>query len=200
MKVLAGITLIVASTLAISALADRGKYDTDGDGALSLAEMQAARPGMTEEKFAQLDRNGDGVVTRDEHPRGRHRGKAIDTNGDGNIDLAELQAARPGMTAEKFAQLDVNNDGLLSPDERPKRKNRGERFASLDTDGSGGVSLQEMQAGKNARIAEQFARMDTNGDGEISQEEHQARAAKRQRHNKMRRGGMPGNDDSSGVN
>jgi len=44
--------------------------DTDGDGAWSLAELQAARPELTQEQFNALDRNGDGLITADER-RGR---------------------------------------------------------------------------------------------------------------------------------
>ena len=41
----------------------------------------------------------------------------IDTNGDGVYTLAEVQSAMPEMTAETFATLDVNADGLLDADE-----------------------------------------------------------------------------------
>ena len=51
--------------------------DTDGDGAWSLAELQAAQPGFDAERFAELDRNGDGLINADERPmrgpRGEHR-------------------------------------------------------------------------------------------------------------------------------
>jgi len=45
--------------------------DLDGDGAWSLAELQAVRPGLTQEQFERLDRNGDGLISADERPRGR---------------------------------------------------------------------------------------------------------------------------------
>ncbi len=191
MKLLTGIALVCASLAATTyAFADRGKLDTDGNGSLSLTEIQVARPGLTADKFALMDSNGDGVLSRDEEPRGRRRGPSMDTNGDGSVDLNEFQAARPNMTADKFAEIDTNNDGLLSREERPRRKDhkgRSERFAALDTDGSGGVSLGEMQAAKSAKLGEQFARMDTDGNGEVSLEEHQARAKKRHGHRKNQR-------------
>jgi hypothetical protein len=51
---------------------DRPNIDTDGDGAWSLPELQAVRPGLTVEQFNRLDRNGDGLIGADERPmRGR---------------------------------------------------------------------------------------------------------------------------------
>lgn len=50
-----------------------GDADTDGDGALSLAEIQAVRPQITVERFTQIDRNGDGLITPDEQPRPMRR-------------------------------------------------------------------------------------------------------------------------------
>jgi hypothetical protein len=47
--------------------------DTNQDGKITLEEATAALPGMNEEKFNWLDRNGDGVLTpedRPEHGRG----------------------------------------------------------------------------------------------------------------------------------
>ena len=37
----------------------------------------------------------------------------IDTNGDGLLSAAEMQAVYPGITAETFARIDTNNDGAL---------------------------------------------------------------------------------------
>lgn len=47
-------------------------------------------------------------------------------------------------------------------------------FASLDTDGSGGLSLSEVQAIAPGATAEDFARYDTDGSGELSESEFNA--------------------------
>ena len=47
-------------------------------------------------------------------------------------------------------------------------------FSALDTDGSGGVSLSELQAAGANVTAETFAMHDTDGSGELSAEEYAA--------------------------
>lgn len=47
-------------------------------------------------------------------------------------------------------------------------------FASLDTDGSGGLSLAEVQAAFPSATAEDFAQFDFDGSGELSESEWNA--------------------------
>ena len=39
---------------------------------------------------------------------------AMDTDGDGNVTMEELQAAYPDATEETFAAIDTDADGILS--------------------------------------------------------------------------------------
>lgn len=48
---------------------------------------------------------------------------------------------------------------------------QGVDFASLDTDGSGGLSLAEMQVAVPTATQEEFARYDADGSGELSEAE-----------------------------
>lgn len=76
------------------------RLDTDGDGKLSSTEFgmqkvhEAARSVMHESMFAQLDKNADGALTRDEMPDPATRLKAMDANGDGTVTRDEAQAYR----------------------------------------------------------------------------------------------------------
>lgn len=59
-KILIMTTSIFAlSAPAFAALSD---MDTDGDGVVSFAELQAAYPTLTEEAFSAIDANEDGVI------------------------------------------------------------------------------------------------------------------------------------------
>ena len=51
--------VLVLSGAAFAALTD---VDTDGDGVASFTEMLALYPTLTEDGFAAIDANGDGVI------------------------------------------------------------------------------------------------------------------------------------------
>jgi Ca2+-binding EF-hand superfamily protein len=122
------------------------------------------------------------------HQRRIHRMiHRADTNGDGRVSQAEMEAA----LAASFAVLDVNHDGALSKSEIDNRREiykayrqrlKAERqagkhvagvirlkgfkkhFAKLDTNGDGVISKGEI----DGAAAHQFKRRDRNGDGYIS--------------------------------
>ncbi|WP_069472016.1 EF-hand domain-containing protein [Candidatus Marithrix sp. Canyon 246] len=127
----------------------------------------------------------------------------FDVNQDGSISGEEVQS----VLDQKFTTADTNTDGLLTQEEitvaheLEHQERAAKRFAELDTDGSGSLSLDEFQAGKppadkhggrsegmfsrldldgdgmlsslekNAPLVDKFTRMDTNQDGVISTEE-----------------------------
>ena len=113
-------------------------HDTDGDGAISLAEAQANAPRLARD-FAEFDADGDGKITRAEmhavrsetreerQARAEERYKAADTNGDGAIDLAEAQTGMP-RAAQRFGDIDADGNGQLTREEMRTymRAHRGE--------------------------------------------------------------------------
>ena len=122
-------------------------------------------------------------------PHGHHGGmKAhlteFDTNGDGDISKAEIDAKR----AATFADADTNADGALSQAElvahheakqaERKAKRQAAMFAKLDADGNGTISADEF----NSRPMRGFDKMDTDGDGVITEEEREAMKTKWKEH------------------
>ena len=61
-------TVLAAALLGLGATAATAAEvtDMDGDGMYSMEELQAAYPDLTEETFAQIDANADGMVDADE--------------------------------------------------------------------------------------------------------------------------------------
>lgn len=93
---------------------DFAQLDTDGDGVVSVAELEAKRA----ERLAGVDADGDGIVSAEELARAHQIRRAermiarMDKNGDGLLQLDELQGRGPDP-----AKLDANGDGVVSEEE-----------------------------------------------------------------------------------
>ena len=111
----------------------------------------------------------------------------FDTNGDGNLDESEREAAR----LAKFAEIDTDGSGSLTEDEMIAHRTAkmteriSAHFAEHDTDGSGAISVEEFEAAHQARKekhkerregrrAKMLEKFDTDGDGELSEAEREA--------------------------
>ncbi|OQW96045.1 MAG: hypothetical protein BWK79_00250 [Beggiatoa sp. IS2] len=142
--------------------------------------------------FAKLlerfDVNQDGSLTHDE-VQSVQEGffKTADTDVDGFLTAEELEAAhvqeREAHVAEKFAELDSNNDGGIQADELTNTdgpdRHLARHFAEVDSNGDGSITLAEMKASMQAKGAEmddrheqmkaqKFTQLDTDSDGKIS--------------------------------
>lgn len=119
--------------------------------------------------------------------------KAVDTNGDGTLNVPEVNAAEARRQqnmiqqvqtryAQEFGKLDTDKNGQLSLAEfraaapQPKYSGNAGQLAlqKLDKNKDGKVSADEYRAPMLAG----FDQMDTNKDGTLSQAERQAQAAK----------------------
>ncbi|MES2338533.1 MAG: hypothetical protein V4537_10590 [Pseudomonadota bacterium] len=123
------------------------KGDTNADGKVTRAEFVR----QAETRFAMLDTNRDGSLTREEQRAGHGRKSARgprDAMG-GPFEPTAGQDTPPPPTA--------GGDAMRGP-RRP-----GGGMARLDTDGDGKVTRAEYDTQSTKR----FARMDTNGDGTV---------------------------------
>ena len=149
--------------------------DADGDGMITPAEFAAQAPGRDGHGKHGARRHGPGhpppharahgdldPAEREAHlERMRTHRAAMDAalfdalDGDGALDRAEfsseaIAAARRSMMQEnRFARLDGNEDGVLTPDEFPPR-----RIGGLDADGDGEITRDELRSAHRNRPPE----------------------------------------------
>lgn len=109
-----------------------------------------------------------GVATA-QSPRGDGPLAKLDANGDGQIQIAEIEA----NAAKHAAELDADRDGFITTAEiaalrEAKRAERAERhLLRMDADKDGVVSVDEFAAARSERAAKR----DKNDDGVISADE-----------------------------
>jgi Ca2+-binding EF-hand superfamily protein len=114
-------------------------------GAQAASTDASPKPG-----FAQLDKNGDGSISRDEaanHARLSQNFDRIDINKDGALSQEELRAARPHR---HHARVDANQDGTISRDEAKNAPRLAENFDAIDANKDGILSRDELAAWRSA--------------------------------------------------
>ena len=143
---------------------NHGTHGNQGQGGEDLTRM----------RFAGMDRNHDGQITRSEWRGNTTSFNQHDWNGDGVLSGIEVTpgAQRPGSGSQndQFDRLDRNDDGRISLSEWPGDRNRFER---LDLNDDGFLSRDELRAGNqgnngNNGINDEFDRLDRNDDGRIA--------------------------------
>lgn len=139
-----------------------------------------AKGGDAAAMFGEIDADGNGEITQAEvKTHAEARFTAADTNGDGALDAAEMQAARTERGGKKSQRMlekyDADKSGALDAAELEKAANdRGgkggdRRMKRMDADGDGKLTMAEMQ-GKHDP-AKMFEKLDADGNGTLSAEE-----------------------------
>ena len=124
--------------------------------------------------YADLDRNHDGVIARNEWRGSPNSFRMRDWNSDGVLSGDEVRAgAAPPVnsvqsrdysmpTNDRFSYLDVNNNGTV---DRNEWDGSLDAFYRLDRNNDGKLTRAEMGS---VQSSTPFATMDTNGDGRVS--------------------------------
>ena len=178
---LSAAVLALTGTAAIAQHRGGENPDTDGDGRITLAEMQAT----SAQRFARMDANGDGVLNANDRAAvGAEMFAQADTDGNGELTAAEMKAAHEARKANRPERGDrADRRGRRGGDRSARMA---EHFAKADTDQSGGLSQAELAAMHEARGERgkrgnrggkrggMFLSADANGDQAISRAEFDA--------------------------
>ncbi|WP_374567706.1 EF-hand domain-containing protein [Ideonella sp.] len=124
------------------------------------APMAPPAPGekpqrLPHDKFAQVDTNRDGVISRDEAaaaPQLAGKFDEIDTDRDGRVAPAELKAyakTHRGGAKGAFSKMDGNGDGVITRDEVAANPKLARKFDAADLDHDGRVTPDEARAAKS---------------------------------------------------
>lgn len=117
----AGIGVLATMFVAGSGFADGGVklVDRDGDGNIRWNDVAGIPASLTQQEFAALDADGDGIVTTGEFAKAaRNAGlKRIidwaDKDGDGTVTEEEWNAVATDLPKNTFQGLDSNHDGVI---------------------------------------------------------------------------------------
>jgi len=171
-------TTAIITTTGVSAFAASPmleKIDTNKDGLIQKAEFT----NFADQKFAAMDADGNGLVTKEERQvqrkaqrelMGETHAKAkfakLDSDSDGAVSEAEFMAARDARMERMQERRDVNGDGQVDQADKMARKAMHKKMH------------KKMKARKSAYKGNKHAggrpEIDTNGDGAVDLAEHQA--------------------------
>ena len=180
---------LLAGGIAIAQPGDRPNPDANGDGNVTRTEATAHATAM----FARRDANGDGRLTPEDRTaaqarRHAERFAAIDSDNNGNITRTEWDAHHTAMMAARANDDDDDDDGR-----GPGR--RGHHGRHGDEHGRGGDDMGGEDRGRMARLADtnndnaidrtefvaaaaaRFQRADANNDGTVTAAERAAHRA-----------------------
>jgi Ca2+-binding EF-hand superfamily protein len=148
-------------------------------------------------RFAEIDKNGDGEISKEEFSGPEPLFARIDADGNGVITKEEAarfqsaQGAGAGMMAQRILGMDRNGDGKVSRDEFTGVPGN---FDRLDINKDGFITRNELTgavgAGPGTRagtpnralLRERLQAMDKDGDGKVSREEYTGEPALFDRH------------------
>lgn len=146
-----------------------------GLSALALAAGGSAALAHNHSGGMKADADGNGVITRAEAETGAAaRFAMMDANKDGALTPADREARMAAHRAEMFAMMDADKNGQISRDEFMAHRHEGEPGGRMH--GNKGMGHHKMGMGGHGRGGMMMDMGDANKDGNISQAEFTAAA------------------------
>ena len=165
-RLMIGASAIALLTIPAWAIAEKHH---DMRGPQTRAEVEA----RVKEHFAEVDKNKDGVITKEEADSFRaakrtemrdKRFTMLDANKDGQISREEFDAPRSDKGGMDDGMRGMHRRGM------GMMRGHGDMFAKADANSDGKVTLSEA----TGRALEMFDRADANKDGIVTPEERRA--------------------------
>ena len=145
------------------------KMDTDGDGNVTRGEAEAVLAG----RFAEIDTNSDTFVSRDEM-KAHHEAKRAEMKA--NWEARKAEAGTEGKRQRGEGMRKRAMDPAKAEDWKAKRAEKADdRWAAMDADGDGQLSLAEFTAAH----LKAFEKADADSDGVVTTAEIEAVKAKK---------------------
>jgi len=138
------------------------RMDVNQDGLLSLEEMSAPQMSKSIRKFTRKDTNEDGLLTLEEFQQTRN-GTAVN--------LADIANELVQCVSDVKAELGDENIMIPAAEQFISVE---DKFANIDTDSDGAITLDELQAKVTDKIALAFITMDLDADNFVDEDEFNA--------------------------
>ena len=138
------------------------RIDVDQDGLLSLEELTSPMMARSTRKFNRKDSDEDGFLTLEEFQQ---------TRNDTSLNLADIADEIVQCVSDVKAESGDENIMVPTADQFMSVE---DKFANMDADSDGLISLDELQAKVTDKIAMSFITMDLDADNFVSEEEFNA--------------------------
>ncbi|WP_462173606.1 EF-hand domain-containing protein [Pseudoalteromonas xiamenensis] len=139
------------------------RLDADESGAITLDEMTANIADQAQQKLTRADSDASGAISLEEYLAAKPHAHDFSAISDALVECVAAIKAESG------------DDNIVVP-EASKFTSPEAKFAAIDANSDGGITLDELQTHMQTQIESTFAAMDADSNGEVTLDEFTAAA------------------------